>query len=239
MELLFQLKSLNNKKMKYFCIINLFLSFALLGCNYTNLKQTAADDSQKFSLPEESVQALSYSVISQKIFSSRCVSCHGNSGNINLESYTEVKRNLDLIKKTVFDEKTMPKKGVLTDEELSYLWVWIKLGAPEQAQNGTAEPVPEPILPTYESINKNVFQTSCKDCHTITGTGKRILLDKESLLNSPLELVIPGNPDESGLVLAVERNDNKRMPSAKEGYAALKADAKAAIRKWIENGASD
>ncbi len=225
--------------MKYFWIFYIFLSFGMLGCNYTKLKQSSADDNLKFSLPEEKLSSLSYSVVSQKIFSPKCVSCHGNSGNVSLESYSDITRNIALIKKAVFEEKTMPKRGSLTEEELSYLWNWIKLGAPEQAQNGNVDPIPESILPTYDSINRNVFQTSCKDCHNPIGSGKRILFDKDALLNSPLELIIPNNPDESGLVVALERTDSKRMPPAKEGYSALKDDAKAAIRKWIENGAKD
>ena len=225
--------------MKYFWGFYIFLSFGMLGCNYTKLKQSSADDNLKFSLPEEKLSSLSYSVVGQKIFSPKCISCHGNSGNISLESYSDITRNIALIKKAVFDEKTMPKRGSLTEEELSYLWNWIKLGAPEQAQNGNVAPIPEPILPTYDSISRNVFQTSCKDCHNPTGTGKRILFDKDALLNSPLELIIPNNPDESGLVVTLERIDSKRMPPAKEGYSALKDEAKAAIRKWIENGAKD
>ena len=87
--------------------------------------------------------------------------------------------------------------------------------------------------------DKQIFQISCTECHSPSGTGKRILLDRESLMNSPLELIIPGNPDESGLVVSIERSDDKRMPPAKEGYVALKNEKKAAIRKWIENGAKD
>ncbi|MBC7421243.1 MAG: hypothetical protein H7328_10990 [Bdellovibrio sp.] len=194
---------------------------------------------QVFSLPADKMSELSYGVLAEKIFIPKCISCHGNAGNINFESYGEVVRNLALIKKTVFIEKTMPKKGSLSQEELSYLWNWINMGAPEQAQNGNSNPQPDPLIATYESINKHVFQVSCKDCHNPTGSGKRVPLDKESLLNSPLELIIPGNPDESGLVIDLERTDDKRMPPAKEGYSALSDEAKATIRKWIENGAKD
>lgn len=211
----------------------------MLGCNYNKFKQTSEDRNLKFSLPEEKLSQLSYSLISQKIFLPKCVSCHGNSDDLSLESYSEVIKNLAPIKRTVFTDRSMPKRGSLSDEELSYLYNWIQIGAPELAQNGQANPTPEPVLPTFESINKNVFQTSCKDCHNAAGSGKRILLDKDSLLNSPLELVIPTNPDESGLVIAIERIDNKRMPPDKEGYSALKNDIKTAIRKWIENGAKD
>jgi uncharacterized membrane protein len=179
------------------------------GCNYTILKGSQGDENLNFSLPSDKI------------------------------SYADVAKNIDLIKKVVFVEKSMPKKGFLTDEELSYLWNWIKIGAPEQASDGSVSPEPEPIISTYDSINRHVFQTSCKECHNPTGTGKRVLLDKSSLLDSPLELVIPGNPDESGLVIDLERTDDKRMPPAKEGYSALKDEAKIAIRKWIENGAKD
>jgi mono/diheme cytochrome c family protein len=211
----------------------------MLGCTYTKFKGSSGDENLKFSLPQEKISELSYAVVNQKIFVSKCISCHGNSGNISLESYADVVRNISLVEKSVFLEKTMPKKNSLSDEELSYLWNWIKLGVPEQSQNRNPEPAPVPVLPAYESINKNVFMTSCIDCHKPSGSGKRILLDKDSLLNSPLELVIPGNPDESGLVVALERIDDKRMPPVKEGYTELKEEVKTAIRKWIENGAKE
>lgn len=101
------------------------------------------------------------------------------------------------------------------------------------------EAASEPILPTFESINRNIFNKSCTKCHNETSSGKRVLLDKDSLLNSPLELVLPNNPDESGLVIAIERTDKKRMPPPKEGIKALGAEAQSAVRKWIENGAVD
>ena len=108
-------------------------------------------------------------------------------------------------------------------------------------------PVTEPLVATFDSIDKNVFQKYCTSCHSPNGAGKRVLLDLQSLLESPLELIIPGNPDESipgdpdesGLVIAIERTDNKRMPPEKSGYSALSDETKIIIRKWIENGAKD
>lgn len=96
-----------------------------------------------------------------------------------------------------------------------------------------------PLEATFESINKNVFLKTCKDCHNENGTGKRVLLDKDSLIDSLLQLIIPGNPGESGLVVDLERKDDKRMPPAEDGYAALPESTIAVIRKWIENGAKD
>lgn len=210
------------------------------GCNYSKFKNPTGDENQLFSLPAEKVSELSYAVLAQKVFTPKCVSCHGTSGNISLENYTDVARYKEQIKKSVFIERTMPKRGGLSDEELSYLWNWLKMGTPEFPQSGTVPPIEEePLIATFASIDKHVFQVSCKECHNPTGTGKRILLDKESLLNSPLELIIPENPDESGLVIALERSDDKRMPPEKEGYSALNDETKAIIRKWIENGAKD
>ncbi len=228
--------------MKSFVWFFLLLTFSTLGCNYAKVKKASENEQNgnlQFKLPQEKLSELSFSLIYQKVIGPKCVACHGQSGNINLETYTEVFKNLNSIKKVVFVEQTMPKRGSLSDEEKSYLWSWIDMGGPEQSRNGNAVPDLEPITPTFESIDKNVFQTSCKECHNSTGTGKRILLDKKSLLDSPLELIIPGNSDESGLVIALERIDDKRMPPAKEGYSALNEKVKAAIRMWIDNGAKD
>ncbi len=227
--------------MKLHKLIFFILGLSFTGCNYGILYGAPKKLNEKFSLPENQVSTLSYGVIAAKVFNTRCVSCHGTSGNINLESYPEVVKNIDLIRRSVFETKTMPKKESLTQEELSFLWNWIQIGAPEQAPNGSTPPPVEvePMTATYESINKHVLQVSCKDCHNPTGTGKRIPLDLKSLLDSPLELIIPGNPDESGLILALERADDKRMPPADEGYSALNDETIALIRKWIENGAKD
>lgn len=231
--------------MELYKIILLLFLFLGFGCNYTKLKTSSENniDSGKLTLPQELIPGLSYAVINQKVFESKCLSCHDSSSKINLSTYTDVINNISGIERSVFQERSMPKRGSLTEAELSYLWTWIRVGMPEFPQNSVGEPEPEPkpepIQPTFESLNKKIFQVSCKDCHNPTGTGKRILLDKESILNSPLELVIPENPDESGLVLALEREDDKRMPPAKDGYSELSAEYKAAVRKWIENGAKD
>lgn len=216
----------------------------LAGCSYMlelvhPVGSLPAKSNEIFKMPQEKVETLSYGVVSQQVFTPHCASCHGSSGGVNLQSYEEVTRVLAGIKKTVFHDKTMPKGSSLTQDELSILWNWIEIGSPEFAKDGSQEPLPEVLLPTYDSINKNIFQASCVSCHNVSGTGKRILLDRDSLLDSPLELVLPSNPDESGLVLAVERSDKKRMPPAENGFSELSEEAKMAIRTWIENGAID
>lgn len=110
--------------------------------------------------------------------------------------------------------------------------------------NPIESPMPSvlPLAPNYDSIVENVFKMSCFDCHSEANAAlkaKGLRLTKEILLTSPKELVIPGNPDESGLVIALERTDHDRMPPQKEGYSKESAEVIAVIRKWIENGAKD
>ncbi len=62
---------------------------------------------------------------------------------------------------------------------------------------------------------------------------------RKDLLDSPRDLVLPGDPDESGLVIAVSRTDAKRMPPPSTGKPPL-ADAEiAVIRQWIMSGAPE
>lgn len=209
------------------------------GCNYTRMKTSS--DTSKYNLPLDQKGNLSYAVAAQAVFNPKCVCCHGSSGcggtpqNPFLETYAEVFANLGSIKHVVFETHTMPKRGNLDDREMSILWSWIDMGAPEVAAGSQ----PVPLGPTYESLDKNIFQPRCIICHSPGNPGKRILLGKDDLLNSPLELILPGNPDESGLVVAVERADEKRMPPAKDGNAPLNDLEKHAIRDWIQNGAKD
>lgn len=214
------------------------ISFIFVGCEYTKYKEEQ-ETSQKFDLSREQKGQLSFNYVYQQVFAPNCVSCHGNSGNVNLETYAGVFAQISKIKTSVFENRAMPKRGTLTNRELSILWNWIELGAPAQPQGGPPEPTPEPIKPTFESIDKNIFQITCVKCHSAEKSGKRVLLTKDELLNSPRELVLPGNADESGLVLVLERKDEKRMPPAKEGYSQLKQDQLKAIRDWINQGASN
>lgn len=212
------------------------IGMLLTSCNYTNIKNSEFDGNAVFKMPPEQKAQLSYVYIYQTVFAPKCVSCHGNSGRVNLETYQGALDHLSVIKKSVFQKQNMPRLGSLSFNQKAALWNWIEMGAPKDG-DGTLPP-PDPITPTYDSIDQHIFQVKCITCHTAGKTGERILLDKESLLNSPLELVIPGNADESGLVVAVERADDKRMPTAKEGYSKLTDEEIGAIRKWIMDGAS-
>ncbi|MBN8538938.1 MAG: hypothetical protein J0L82_01025 [Deltaproteobacteria bacterium] len=221
-----------------FRALSLMLVAGLIGaCNYTRLKE-GADTVQNFGdvSPSEKATMMNYRFINSRILEAKCTSCHGNSGDVNLESYELVKANLSKIQTAVFVEQTMPKRGALTLEEKRLLWNWINMGAP--LESAESPPEEEPLIATYESIRSHIIEPKCITCHNPMGTGNKVGLDKESLLNSPLELVLPGSADESGLIIALERKDDKRMPPAKEGYSALKPEVIQVIREWINNGAN-
>lgn len=94
-----------------------------------------------------------------------------------------------------------------------------------------------PLEATFASIQGNIFQSRCISCHSAGQSAWRVPLDtREEVLNSPRELVIPGNADESGLIIAITRSDNKRMPPAKAGSALSQQEIEM-IKQWINEGA--
>jgi mono/diheme cytochrome c family protein len=219
------------------------LIFVFTACNYS-LDKSSGDPSG--GIPVGQLGALSYGVVRARVFSPRCIACHGNSGGVNLDSYESTITNLVQIRRTTLELKTMPKGAPLSKDEAALLSAWIQMGAPKDAPNGSSAPAPlpgsGPLEPTFLSIKENIFSNRCVVCHNAAapGAAKNVPLDNKSdLLNSPRDLVLPGNADESGLVIAIERNDDKRMPPASSGAASLSADEIKKIRQWIQSGAKD
>jgi len=89
-------------------------------------------------------------------------------------------------------------------------------------------------LDLFSRIDQEIFQPKCIQCHGINGSAKRIPLTKDFLLNSPLELALPGNPQESGLFIAVTRSDDRRMPPI-ESSEALSPTEIDLIGQWIQS----
>ncbi len=95
-------------------------------------------------------------------------------------------------------------------------------------------------VPTFDSIYERIFVRHCNICHSPEKPGQRVLLDKQSLLDSPRDLILPGNTqDESGLIIAITRTDSRRMPPAAPGHRPLTSKEINAIKIWIANGAKD
>lgn len=113
----------------------------------------------------------------------------------------------------------------------------------------TPTPLPTPtespqapvvVDPTFNSIRSVIFEKKCTSCHNVGSSAEKVpLTNFNDLINSPRELVLPGDPDESGLVLVVERTDRKMMPPPSSGQLPLTGVEKRAIRKWILDGANN
>lgn len=96
-----------------------------------------------------------------------------------------------------------------------------------------------PLEPKFSSLRRRIFERRCTGCHSSGGTAEKVpLINLKELLASPRELVIPGNVEESGLLIALQRNDDKRMPPPERG-SPLNADEIQTIRDWIAQGAKD
>ncbi|MGZ3687637.1 MAG: c-type cytochrome domain-containing protein [Bdellovibrionota bacterium] len=94
------------------------------------------------------------------------------------------------------------------------------------------------LTPEFTSIRSHIFEPRCFQCHHDGGAASRVPLQtRVDLLNSPRDLVLPGNPEESGLIIAVTRSGAKRMPPPSSGEQALSDEEIGVLKQWIQNGA--
>lgn len=215
-------------------------SFILIlsACNYRVDK--TPDNSSALEKLAEKPDSLSYSVIKYYIFDTKCMACH-SGGNVSLNTYSLVKGRIQDIKKTAIEDLTMPpkKQGPLTKSEIKILKTWIELGAPEFAKYPVELPPEIPLEATFKSIQKNILEKRCITCHSSTGSADHIpLTSYAEILNSPREIVIPGNVEESGIVISIKRTDDKRMPPPKKVDPLSEIEIQT-IEKWILDGAKE
>lgn len=217
----------------------ILLSLLILSsCNYTVVKEKRGP----VSVTQALMDSVSYNQVRTEVFNNKCISCHGNSGNVNLESHRAAYQHLESIRKSTLIDNKMPKSPypALNRRELEILTAWIEAGGPDRPRNGSQTPDDheEPIQPTFASIKKKVLDMKCISCHGPGGEAARMpLVTKEDLINSPQEIVIPGNADDSGLTIVIEPGARKFMPPEDSGFTPLTEEERNAIRIWIENGA--
>ncbi len=222
--------------MKALCLTLLF--FALVGCNYQYDKGEGVTVS---SAPLSLRQSVSFEQVYSEVFASKCIGCHGQSGNVELETYRQAIGHLVQIKDSVFKEQTMPKSPLsgLSKRQQMVLMAWIEEGGPEFARDGSTGGTPRlPLEPTFTSIKKNILESKCLSCHSAGQAVERIpLVTISDLVDSPLEIVLPGNPEESGLMLVTDPSARKPMPPIDSGFALLTENEREIIRQWILQGA--
>ncbi len=216
-----------------------FIVLIMMGCGKP-IHEVRNEDNKPLS---ELALKSSYQDVFNQVFKPHCVACHGSSSRINLENYQVAVQFLDAINRSAVVNRTMPKapNKPLNGQEIALLAAWVEAKGPETPINGeTPPPPPLPLSAKFDSIKENVLIPKCINCHSAGGNAHRVPSStKEDLLNSPLEIVIPGNPDESGLILVLQEGANKQMPPKDSGISLVKENELNIIYQWIQNGASE
>lgn len=236
---------LKHMRLSNFSFVSL-MAFGLLseGCSYRINKDGSNLDS--IIVSRQLMESISYQEVKNKVFSPKCISCHGNSGGVNLESYSNARSHLDQIANSSLINRTMPKTGnePLTAGEYLLLAAWIKAGGPETPLSGGEIPPPNPVevlKPEFLSIKKLIIDRKCISCHKPDGKASRVPLNTpQEMIDSPLEIVIPGNADESGLILSLDwENSTRPMPPKSSGISQVSAAEVEIVKDWINKGAKD
>lgn len=212
------------------------IALGSFSCSYRIDKNPATSES----MPSFTKGELSYALVDQYVLAPKCIQCHGNSGGINLENYSEVKRNIRGVEAAALVTFAMPKSPVtaLSEAQRAMLQDWISIGAPE-FPNGGIETPPPPLAPTFASIHDQIFAAKCMLCHNPNGSAKKVSLDTAAdLLAAPNDLVLPGDPDNSYLTIIISPGARRPMPPASSGIS-LSEDEVNVIKEWIKNGAKD
>lgn len=84
---------------------------------------------------------LGYNSLKTQIFTPYCISCHGNSGGVNLETYASAVSSLNQIENAVVVQKSMPPSGPLSAANQALIQAWVNAGGPE---NDISVPAPSP-----------------------------------------------------------------------------------------------
>ncbi len=195
----------------------------LQSCNYRTVQ-----GSSKKPITQEDVNVFelnnNYESVRDIVISRQCLQCHsgsgGNKGNLNLETYANIKNNLNQIIFRVLEKKDMPESG-LSEADYQLIKLWLESGAPEKNNsNGVNKPITGPL--DWTKIKNQILVKNCLDCHS--GEKADANLDLSNLDNFKLNLT-----------KIIERTIVKQdMPP--EPYSALTSNQRQALLKWISQG---
>lgn len=116
--------------MKSFPFVSLVLFVAAFGLSACSYQKNKIPDPTDEEIPAELLNSVSYAMVSAKVFQPYCVSCHGSSGGVNLESYASAKSVLGRINQAALISKSMPKapSPALSHDDAQVLAAWVKMG---------------------------------------------------------------------------------------------------------------
>ena len=119
--------------------------------------------------------------------------------------------------------------SLLSGSEVQVVYNWIQSLATDPG--GITPPAPQPLTPTFASIQSRILGPRCSSCHNATVRNGGVNL---STLAGVLATVVAGNPNSSRLYTEVQTNQMPVAPATP-----LTTEEKNAIRDWIANGAQN
>ncbi len=213
--------------------------------------------------PYDNIQAkpkapLTFALIASTVLEAKCLKCHSNatknSGNVNLETYLNVRAALVDIKDDVISGAMPKAPGMpLSEEEKFLIMQWIRNGAPEvmpvepsptpiQTPTPAPTPFPDPptigLTPNFSSIFELIIKPKCLECHIEHGKANDTPFEKYEDIVTGF-IVIPKNPDKSSFIKHITLGAKRLMPPPppKSKYNALAPEDILIIRQWILDGA--
>ena len=176
---------------------------ALTDCSY-RIDKTSGGNTQAPVANQGRV--LGYNSLRTQIFAPHCITCHGTSGGVSLDSYAGAFAALSRIQNEVVVEKSMPPSGPLADSDQQLVAAWIAAGGPEvdvvnpqpttpPPAGPTATPTPTPApsptpepsatpsstpTVTYAQVASQVFGPNCTSCHNQSYAKAGVILDSYS-----------------------------------------------------------
>lgn len=228
---------MEGRNMRLLNTLTIIFIFALLpSCgNYLNKKiiePTVLNKSEQDSLK------LDFTTVKEAIFSPKCISCHQQYDN-----YQSVIRELTAIQSAVASNR-MPKSGSpLTDIQKNMLSVWIKNGAPEQAESISQPNIQKPLEPTWKSLSENVIFPKCLVCHNPQGQAKFLDISSRQVIFENRNRIFAGgtklidfdNPENSYLI-EILKDDEEPMPPIWSNITRLNEDELKNLTKWLSLG---
>jgi uncharacterized membrane protein len=177
-----------------------------------------------------------YTTLRSQIFASQCISCHGSSGGVNLETYSSAVAAASQIRNAVVVSKVMPPSGPLNDTELQAVQAWLDGGTPENDVAGTpSSPTPSSTPAptstpsstptssgnvTYAQVNSQVFTPSCVACHSGSRASSGVDLSTYSNVVSNISMI-------QQVALSAQS-----MPPSQP----LSSSAQTLLKTWISQG---
>lgn len=200
---------------------------------------------------------LSFDVAVYDILAAKCLDCHNGQvkkGGVDLTNYDSLLQGSSpvvvpgrpeeslLIKVIVSNEMPEDSRPRVTEEELSFLRVWVQSREESGEERRTAGNLGKGEPPifigdtgpiTFETVYREIFEPKCSQCHAGASAEDFVdLTSLEEIKNNFMysDLIVKGSPSASRIYRAVESG---RMP--RRGLK-LSEDELRLLRLWIYEG---